>query len=168
MKTFSQIINTDRRNLNIDIIKALAAFLVCFYHFKLLDLGIFTQGTYIPNLNMIITSICSASVPLFFMLSGIFALRIDKGYKYYFIKSINSLKIYLIWGVLLGVIIESIHQREITFLNIISYIDFLWFLQTLAVLYVFSIIFHKIKYKIYLKIILFFFTYISIHYKFLF
>lgn len=153
--TISILKNKDNnRNLTIDILKSLAAFLVCFYHFQLLDFGLFENGIYIPNLNKILIEICSASVPLFFLLSGIFALQKHKGSIYYLTKSFNCIKIYVIWGLLLGVINNLIQHKQISLISTISNIDFLWFFQSLAVLYIYSMLYFKIKHTIYIHIIL--------------
>ena len=154
MKQQTQIIDKNRRILNIDILKAFAAFLVCFYHFQLLDFGIYVDSIYVPNLNKVITGICSASVPLFFLLTGVFALQINKGMKYYLTKAFNCIKIYVIWGLLLGVINNLINGRHITFKSIILNIDFLWFFQALSMLYIFSIFFHKQKSMVSINIIM--------------
>ena len=58
-----------------DVIKIIAAFMVCFYHLGLLDVGTVSESFYFPNLNKLILNLCSMSVPLFFMVNGALMLR---------------------------------------------------------------------------------------------
>ena len=53
-----------------DLLKIIAAFMVCFYHLAMLDVGVVTDEFYIPNVNKICLNLCAMSVPLFFMVNG--------------------------------------------------------------------------------------------------
>lgn len=147
MKTHSRIIKYD-------IIKAIAAFLICIYHLDILDFGSFISGQiYYPNWNKFVMGICSAGVPLFFMINGGLILPKHNSNKYFISKAINALKIYFIWSIICGSIITLIYKNNFTFENIIQAINYLWFFQSLAFLYLFSILFNIIKKNKYSRIL---------------
>ena len=68
--------STSKRIFGYDLIKALAMFLVVFYHFNMLDFGFQPNTFYVPNINKLFQIFCAAGVPLFFMVNG--ALTINK------------------------------------------------------------------------------------------
>ena len=135
------------RIIKYDIIKAVAAFLVCIYHFHRFDFGSFNEnGIYVPNLTKFFYGVCSASVPLFFLICGVLLLnKKDITWQYNLKKAINSIKVYLIWGGIVGCILLSLSQEDFNIYNIYTSAGILWFLQSLAVLYLFNIIWQKIK-----------------------
>ena len=59
-----------RRVYGYDLLKALAMFMVVFYHFLMLDFSFEPGQFYMPDFNKIIHLICAAGVPLFFMVNG--------------------------------------------------------------------------------------------------
>lgn len=138
--------NIDKRNIKYDIIKSIAAFLICIYHLDITDFGQFYTGqTYYPNFNKIILGVCSAGVPLFFVISGALALT-KYASKYYFIsKAISALKIYTIWSIICGITITSMLNLQLNLNNFLISINYLWFFQSLSFLYIFTILFNMIK-----------------------
>ena len=73
-----------KRNLNLDLVKAIAAFMICFYHLAGLNMGKIINGEYFININRIVTNLCVVSVPVFFMVNGALTLRRELTIKKYF------------------------------------------------------------------------------------
>ncbi len=87
------------RNLYLDFLKALAAFLTVFYHFALyrLDYG-FTEGVpYYPNLNRILMCFSACCVPLFFVINGALMLGKKRSIKDIYFKATKILILTLLW-----------------------------------------------------------------------
>lgn len=131
-----------------DLIKILAAFMVCFYHLGSLNMGYSDNSMYIPNLNKMIMSFCSMSVPLFFMVNGALLLRKKYSLKEILYKFIKIIFLYFIWSAIIDIIISALLGEEIS-LNIRAllfggkYSGHLWFLRTIAVLTLISPILKK-------------------------
>lgn len=68
---------TDRL-IYLDILKIISAFFIIFYHFGKVDLGVVTDGSYIPTFGRVIENITVVSIPVFFMVNG--ALIFNKEY----------------------------------------------------------------------------------------
>ena len=62
--------SNQRRVFGYDVIKALAMFMVVFYHLFMLDFAFVPGEFYVPNFNKIIQMLCTSSVPMFFMVNG--------------------------------------------------------------------------------------------------
>lgn len=135
------------RVLKYDIIKAFAAFLICIYHLESVNFGTFNEnGIYIPNLTKFAYGICSAGVPLFFLICGVLLLnKKDVTWQYNIKKSINSIKVYLIWSILAGGIILIFSGLNFNKNNFIVAINYLWYFQSLAILYLFNILWCKVQ-----------------------
>ena len=64
------------RIVSLDVIKILSAFMVVFYHYRFFDLGHFENGRYLLSVPQFLLCLCSASVPLFFMVNGALLLAL--------------------------------------------------------------------------------------------
>lgn len=155
---------TQNRIIKYDIIKAVAAFLICIYHLDVIDFGsVITGQIYYPNWNKFAMGICSAGVPLFFMINGVLILSKYNSNKYFIYKSINALKIYFIWAIICGAAIILIQKNNFTFENMCQVTNYLWFFQSLAFLYLFTILFNiikKNKYSCIIPIIIFIYPFV--------
>lgn len=126
----------NKRVFGYDLLKALAMFLVVFYHFLMLDFSFEPGVFYIPNFNKIIQLICAAGVPLFFMVNG--ALTING--KITFNKVVNKVpRLFLIavfWTLVLrcGVIGFLLGNGQPH--SIYGFINYYWFLISLAYVYI--------------------------------
>ena len=68
-----------RRIIYLDLVKIVSAFMVVFYHMSShMNLGVFVNSEYKISVCQILMCVCSASVPLFFMVNG--ALLLNKNY----------------------------------------------------------------------------------------
>lgn len=112
------------RYISLDIIKLLSAFMIVFYHLDgYLRLGSFAGGSYQISLPQIIMSLCSCSVPLFFMVNG--ALLLNKEYttEKIYIKAAKVALIIIVW-------------------KIVVFPD--WFMRTLIILFLLYPILNKL------------------------
>ena len=80
-----------------DLIKIVAAFMVCFYHLGLLDVGTVSEAFYVPNINKLILNLCAMSVPLFFMVNGALMLRRPYSIKEIFLRFLKIIFLYYFW-----------------------------------------------------------------------
>ncbi len=129
-------VQTSKRIFGYDLIKALAMFMVVFYHFLMLDFSYQPGEFYIPNFNKVIQLICAASVPLFFMVNG--TLTINN--KITLNKVVNKVaRLFLIaifWTLVLrcgviGFLLGSDQPH-----TIYGFINYYWFLISLAYVYI--------------------------------
>ena len=129
-------LQTKERILGYDLLKALAMFLVVFYHFQMLDFA-FTPGEfYIPNLNKIIQLICAAGVPLFFMVNGALTVHKKTTFKKVIIKVIRLLGIAIFWSLLLNCGVLGYLMGGGLPQSVNEIIDYYWFLRSLAMVYI--------------------------------
>lgn len=133
-----------------DLIKLMAAYMVCFYHLGMLDFGNVSDTFYIPNINRILVNLCAMSVPLFFMVNGALMLRRTYSWKEAVLRSVKLLFLYYFWVVMIGEIGEFCFQIEqVPYMEILggtrnSITVHLWFFKTIARLAILTPIFKKI------------------------
>jgi surface polysaccharide O-acyltransferase-like enzyme len=149
----------------IDLIKALAIYFVVIYHFNNIPIdfiGTKDNGYY---LNYFLKSILSTCVPLFFFVNG--ALLLNKkelDIKRHAFKILNITGLIIIWGVISLIALAYIRNEKLSFFDIIKgvytlrqgWIEYLWFLEALIVIYIFFPIFFS-TFKNNLKYFYFFF-----------
>lgn len=123
-----------------DLIKIVAAFMVCFYHLGLLDVGTVSEAFYVPNINKLILNLCAMSVPLFFMVNGALMLRRPYSIKEIFLRFLKIIFLYYFWVLVLNGIgtlifqVEWIPLTEVLKGNRTTISVHLWFLRTMAIL----------------------------------
>ena len=123
-----------------DLIKVIAAFMVCFYHLGVLDVGTVQDAFYIPNFNKLTLNLCAMSVPLFFMVNGALMLRRTYSIKKLIFRTVKIIVLYLVWVVILGKIgkiffgIEELTIMEVAKGHRTTMSVHLWFLRTIAIL----------------------------------
>jgi len=126
----------NKRVFGYDLLKAIAMFMVVFYHYEMLDFGFVPDKFYIPNFNKIIQLICAAGIPVFFMVNG--ALTINN--KITFKKVINKVSrlffIAIFWSLVLrcGVIGYLLGNGQPQ--TLYSLINHYWFFISLAYIYI--------------------------------
>lgn len=135
----------------LDVMKAFAAFMVCFYHLtehnQVVDFGHFENGIYIPSIEKALYGILSASVPLFFIANGV-ALRLkERTWIQDLYGSLKLIVIAIVWGLVCNVLIRFIRTDTISFSlsDIIHQPHYFWYLPSLAVVYLFDAVWIKIK-----------------------
>lgn len=87
------------RILYYDVLKLLAAFLVVFYHYANheLDFGFTGNLPYYPNLDRILMSFASCSVPIFFVVNGALMLSRDRTVKYIWFRAAKLIVLIFVW-----------------------------------------------------------------------
>ena len=127
---------TSKRVFGYDLLKALAMFLIVFYHFGMLDYA-FDPGTYyIPNLNKVFQLICAAGVPLFFMVNGALTVHKKMTFKKVINKVLRLLLIAIFWALLLRCGVLGYLMGDTQPNSVGELIDTYWFLRSLAVVYI--------------------------------
>lgn len=112
------------RYISLDIIKLVSAFMIVFYHLDgFLNLGSFVTGSYHISVPQIVMSLCSCSVPLFFMVNGALLLNKEYSTEKIYIKAAKVALIIFVW-------------------KIAAFPD--WFMKTLIVLFLLYPIINKL------------------------
>ena len=124
-----------------DALKALAMFLVVFYHVGMLDLGYQEGVYYYPNLTQLIALFTACGVPLFFMVNGALTVRRDYDLKKTVIRAARCVCIGYFWGVMMQCIM-AIRYHDLSEFSL--YNNYYWFMYTLAMLYVVKYVLNKL------------------------
>jgi surface polysaccharide O-acyltransferase-like enzyme len=137
----------EKRIYSYDLLKSIAIYLVCFYHFGL-PVGspatdILKNHQYTVYFNYFFRGISSIGVPLFFMVNGALLLNKVLDIKKHIYKIILLFLLYIIWGAITLIIEVPIfkdHYSLIEFFKAIYYtkqgrINHLWFLLALIYIY---------------------------------
>ena len=132
--------HTKKRVYGYDLLKALAMFMVVFYHFQMLDYYFEPNTFYIPNVNKIIQLICAAGIPLFFMVNG--ALTIDNKitYKKVIHKVSRLFFIAVFWTIIFRCGVIGILLKRGQPNSVFDFLNYYWFLISLAVVYILNYI----------------------------
>ena len=128
-----------KRRYGLDIIKILSTFMVCFYHLKIVNMGTFVEGQYIPSVGRLLTNFCAMSVPLFFMVNGAIMLRKSLTVKQVIWRFGKIVLLYAFWTNVIDIIADAVFRHTIdlslnAFLTRGKYTAHLWYLLTLAIL----------------------------------
>jgi len=130
-----------------DLLKSIAIYLVCLYHFGLpagsSDTDILKSHQYAIYFNYFFIGISSIGVPLFFMVNGALLLNKTFDIKKHIYKIVLLLLLYIVWGAItltIEVPIFHDHYSPIEFIKAIYYpkqgrTDHLWFLPALIYVY---------------------------------
>lgn len=143
-----------KRNIGLDVIKGFAAWLVCMLHLLRVDFGIVIPGeTYFPNLSKIIYGLCACSVPLFFFVNGYLVGFRQNRPKQILGKIANLFKLRVVWGIIIGIILCIILKQPYTLSSFKELTFYLWFFEALIIIYAFLLVWDKIKYNKWSKVI---------------
>lgn len=133
----------ENRIYSYDLLKAIAIYLVCFYHFGSPNINSITPPQYSDYFNYFFQGISSIGVPLFFMVNG--ALLLNKVYdiKKHIYKIAIICLLYIFWGAITLLIEAPIfgdHYSAVEFIKAIYYTkdgrtNHLWFLAALIYIY---------------------------------
>ena len=130
------------RILYLDFIKALAIYLVCFYHYNNLNVDFLSQSSFSAYLNYLIKGVASTGVPLFLMVNGALMLNKDYKLKNHIIKIINIVLVTFIWGsitlVALAIMSETKYSANEFIISLWNWkgLNHLWFLRSLVCIYI--------------------------------
>ncbi|HEY8781556.1 MAG TPA: acyltransferase [Mucilaginibacter sp.] len=127
-----------------DLIKSIAIYLVCFYHYGLPNINFIESPQYSAYFDYFLQGISSIGVPLFFMVNGALLLNKVFDIKKHIYKIISICLLYVIWGaitLLIEALIFGDHYTIVEFLKAIYYTkegrtSNLWFLAAMIYIYV--------------------------------
>ena len=138
---------------NIDLLKALAIYLVVIYHFNRIPVNIIDTDSYWNYFNFYLKSIFSTCVPIFFFVNGLLLLNKEKiDIRKHIKKIINIVILTVLWGFITLVALIYIRGEMLSIPQIIKgswslrqgWNNHLWFLCTLIVIYVFYPLIHAV------------------------
>lgn len=125
-----------QRIFGYDVIKALAMFMVVFYHLFMLDFAFIPGEFYVPNFNKIVQMLCTASVPMFFMVNGALTSNKKTTFKKTLDKVVRLIGVAVFWTLILKCLVLGAllrHGLPITYWDLFNHY---WFLYSLAIIYV--------------------------------
>lgn len=130
--------NSQDRIFGYDLIKTIAIFMIVFYHLGGIDFGAFEPGHfYLPNLNKFFSALCAAGVPLFLMVNGALVIPKNLHWKQLLFKVFHLLFLFVFWKFVLQYLISF------KLLAIADKMVHFWFLGTLSIVYLMSIVLQK-------------------------
>ena len=138
---------------NIDLLKALAIYLVVIYHFNRIPINIIDPDSCWNYFNFYLKSIFSTCVPIFFFVNGLLLLNKEKiNTKKHIEKIINILILTVLWGFITLIALIFIRGEMLSLSQIIQgswslrqdWNNHLWFLRTLIVIYIFYPLIHAV------------------------
>ena len=130
--------NSQDRIFGYDLIKTIAIIMIVFYHLGGIDYGAIEPGHfYLPNLNKFFSALCAAGVPLFFMVNGALVIPKNLHWQQLLFKFFHLLFLFVFWKFVLQYLISfkllAIEDKMVHF----------WFLCTLSIVYLMSIVLQK-------------------------
>lgn len=140
-----QKITEKERLYFLDLIKTIAIFIVCFYHYNNLKMDFLQDGSFFSYFNYFLQSIFSICVPLFFLVNGYLYLNSRYDIKKHVRKTLKILILTLFWSFASVLIVGHMLGHKYNLINFImagyfleyKVADHLWFLQTLFCIYLF-------------------------------
>lgn len=136
--------NKKNRYHYLDLVKIIAIYLVCFYHFAEINFDITTSNAMSTYINYFIKTLLSACVPLFFIVNGALILNKELDIYMHIKKTIRLFILTFIWGVILlssyGVIMGDSYSVLGFIKSLVTWkegrLNLLWYLQTLTCIYI--------------------------------
>ena len=144
---------TKTRLDNIDLIKALAIYLVVIYHFSKIPINIIEPDSYWNYFNLYLKSFFSICVPVFFFVNGVLLLNKEKiDIKKHIKKTVNIVILTVLWGFITLIALICIRGEMLSLPQIVkgswtlkqTWNNHLWFLCALVVIYVFYPLIHSV------------------------
>lgn len=137
-----------RRSGGLDLLKTIAIFLVVLMHYNSLNIDFFTQPGFFTYLNYGFYSLVCLCVPILFFINGALLLNKPFDAKKLFRKTLKVIALCVGWGIFTLAVIMAIRGEAFSavvfFKDLwywkLDYINHLWFLQTLAVVYFFLLV----------------------------
>lgn len=125
--------NSQNRIFGYDLIKTIAIFMIVFYHLGELDYGAIVPGKfYWPNFNKFLMSFCAASVPSFLMVHGALILPKHLTMRESLFKA-GQMTILFFFG---KIVLQNFLLERCFFIE--EKMVHLWFLVSLAIVYILS------------------------------
>lgn len=129
----------------LDLIKTIAIFIVCFYHYNTLNMNFLQAGLFSSYFNYFFQGIFSICVPLFFLVNGYLYLNSEYDVKKHVRKTLKIFFLALFWSFASVLIVGHMLGHKYNLLDFFTsgyfleskVSDHLWFLQTLFCIYLF-------------------------------
>ena len=133
-----------KRITSLDLVKSLAIFFVCFYHYNNFDINILGDKEFTKYLAYFIKGVAGCGVPLFFMANGAILLNKNLDIKKHLKKTVKITILTGIWGILTLLILMPIKGEYMSISEIVKslitmkmgWINHLWFLPALVCIYI--------------------------------
>lgn len=135
----------------LDVMKALAAYMVCFYHLtennKVVNFGHFDEHVYCLSIEKFFYGILVSCVPLFFIASGTTLTLKSRTAKTNVLRALQLILINCLWGCICNIFISSVETGTFVFSRDFFFHApfYFWYLPTLAFVYIFDIVWQKVK-----------------------
>lgn len=134
-----------KRYLFLDMLKALAIFLVVFYHNLFMDTNFLAGNGWQPYLRYFVQTLFSVCVPIFFFVNGALLLNKSFDLKKHCLKMIRLTCLTIFWGALTLALLYMVSREKIYVRQFVhdlwgwkqGYINHLWFLHTMVIIYIF-------------------------------
>lgn len=142
------VLEPSRRNSGLDLLKTIAIFLVVFVHDNSLNIDFYTQPSFFTYINYGFYSLVCLCVPILFFVNGALILNKPFDAKKLFRKTLKIIALCVGWGIVTLAVIMRIRGDSfsaVAFLKDLwywklDYINHLWFLQALAIIYFFLLV----------------------------
>lgn len=133
------------RLANLDLIKAVAIFLVCYYHSQAMVLGehAFPLAGRSESLTYLFHALPVVSVPLFFMVNGALMLNKPLDMSRHLARTARLFALMAVWALLSTVLVMAMKQEPVSAGKVLAsmywlkvgYCNHLWFLRALIMIY---------------------------------
>lgn len=143
----NQKVKVERTRLDfVDLLKAIAIYCVLMYHFPISKFDFLSAATVENYLGYYIEALFSTSVPIFFFVNGgLLLTKKTLNIKNHLIKTVQLIALTMVWGVITILVLALARGETVSVKMILGtiymlkehWVDHLWFLEALAVLYIF-------------------------------
>lgn len=142
------LLTSSRRFDGLDLLKTIAILLVVFVHDNSLNIDFYTQPSFFTYINYGFYSLVCLCVPILFFVNGALILNKPFAAKKLFRKTLKIIALCVGWGIVTLAVVMWIRGdafSAVAFLKDLwywklDYINHLWFLQTLAIIYFFLLV----------------------------
>ena len=142
------LLRSDERFAGLDLLKAIAILLVVFVHDNDIVIDFLARPDLATCVNYGFYSLVSLCVPILFLVNGALVMNKPFDAKRFFLKTVKIAALTVIWGVLTLAALMLLHGDTFSLGGFFrdlwywkqDYINHLWFLQTLVVIYLFLLV----------------------------
>lgn len=130
----------------VDLLKAIAIYMVIIYHFSSMPLDFLSNNHPAVYFNYFLNSVFATCVPLFFFTNGMLLLnKTSIDVRKHAIKVLKIIALTVIWGLITLLALSFIWQKPLSVVELVKgsfflkkdWNEHLWFLGTLVILYIF-------------------------------
>ena len=130
----------------VDLLKCMAIYFVLLYHFPIMEFGFLAKDSFEDYFGYLIEALLGTSVTTFFFVNGGLLFRKEHlDIKKHAIKTLKIIGLTVTWGVLTIAILAAARGEQLSVGTVLEFlyhleedwVDHLWFMQTLTILYIF-------------------------------